>query len=399
MSIVGYQGPLVVFGNGPGQPSANTNPETGPSLFIHGPAILDTRPFYTYHVGQDFGSPTCGFGATTRLIALNAVPVTKSATLIAGPVHQVSGTPLVLASATATGIAVGVTVARADTGVNVTGLLELDPPVARVTASIPAGSTIMTVTAVTTGTGFNILTPGMVLSGTSIVAGTTVTGGAWNGQSGAGGIGTYTISTPPSAAISGGTISGIGTGVINSRLPFGSVGTVQLWNPPALIGRTLIYTSDSASGATTTFTANGLDIYGFPMTEQVVLTPGSALTATGLKAFKYISTITPSATEATHNVSVGTTDVIGFPVRSDNFIVGGEADVSIVMNNAAIAATTGYLAADKATATATTGDVRGTYALQTASDGTLRLIFSQTPNIQNIGSSLGLFGVSQFASF
>lgn len=400
MTIQAHAGPLIIFGSGANQPAANSNPEAGPSLFTRGVGILDPRGFYTYQPGQDFGAPTCAFGFTTRMITLNAVPVTKSATLIAAAQTATSGTALTLASTTTTGRAVGVTVARADTGANVASLMELDPPVAQVTASIAAGSTTMTVTAVGAGTGFNILTPGMTLSGTSIVTGTTLVSGAWNAAgTGAGGVGTYIISTPPTAAISGGTISGIATGTTLSRVPYGSAGTIQLWQPAALISRTLIFTSNNASGATTTFTINGLDTYGFPMTENVTLTPGSALTSSGIKAFKYISTITPNATEGTFTVSVGTNDVIGFPLRSDAYIVGQEADVSITFNNAAIAASTGYLASVQTTPTATTGDVRGTYALQTSANGTLRLVVSQSPSIMNLGSGQGMFGVTQFTAF
>jgi len=70
-----------------------------------------------------------------------------------------------------------------------------------------------------------------------------------------------------------------------------------------------------------------------------------------------------------------------------------------MMNNAAITATTGYVATVVTTATATTGDVRGTYALQTASDGTLIVGVSQTPFAEAVSGTVGIWGVPQFTSF
>jgi hypothetical protein len=140
-------------------------------------------------------------------------------------------------------------------------------------------------------------------------------------------------------------------------------------------------------------------VYGFPMTETVTIAPASALTIAGLKAWKYISSITPGFTDATYTYSVGTNDVIGFPIRSDNFQSGVSFDVSLMMNNAAITATTGYIAAVKTTATATTGDVRGTYALQTSANGTLAFSVKQDPLVPNINSAVGLYGVSQYTAW
>ena len=70
-----------------------------------------------------------------------------------------------------------------------------------------------------------------------------------------------------------------------------------------------------------------------------------------------------------------------------------------MMNNAAITSSTGYVAAVKTTAIATTGDVRGTYLLGTASNGTLQFGAIQSPLGPNFQSSIGLFGVPQYAGF
>ena len=396
MSITAHAGPLVVFQN----PTANENPEMAPSLFVQGSGLLDPRPFFTYNPGQNFGALTAGWLGTNRIMTLNVIPASASATIIAAAAHTVNGTAMTLASSAATGLQVGRSVQRSDTGVVVTGLLELDPPSSSVTASISAGTTIMTVTALGTGTAHNILSPGMVLSGTSVTTGTTLLPFGTNGTNGSGTLGTYAISTAPSAGISGGTITGTASvsQAVNT-VPFSTAGTINLWNPTALCSRTLLYTCNNASGATTTFTARGFDIYGYPMTESVTITPGSATTAAGTKAFKYIQSITPNATDATYTFSVGTNDVIGFPLLSQAFTVGTAYDCELMMNNAVIAATTGYLAGVPTTATATTGDVRGTYALQTSSNSTLKFIVLQSPIIGQMASQYGQYGVPQFADF
>lgn len=395
MSTSAFTGPLVAFGQATAG-SPDYNPEMGPSLFADGFGILDPRTQFTYNPGQNFGSATRGWVGTNRIMTLNAIPFTATNNIIAAAAHTVSGTAMTLASASTDGLAVGVSIVRQDTGKTVTGLLEIDPPVAQCTATIAAGSTTMNVTALAAPGGhcYNTLAPGMVLSGTSVTTGTTIVGYGTGG----GGVGTYIISAPPTAAISGGTITAKGFGTQNA-IPFGQQGTIQMWNPGYMLSRLLVITANNSSAATTTFTVNGFDCYGFPMTENITVTPGSALTTNGKKAFKYIQSVTPNATEATYTFAVGTIDTVGFPIRSDTYQVGQESDVTIMFNNAVIASSTGYTAAVLTTATATTGDVRGTYALQTSSNGTLRLVVTQSPPIPNLGSTAGLYGVTQYSAF
>ena len=98
----------------------------------------------------------------------------------------------------------------------------------------------------------------------------------------------------------------------------------------------------------------------------------------------------PQFTDA-HNYSVGTTDIYGLPLRSDNF-----GDLAINYNATGITASTGYVAAvTTSPATTTTGDVRGTYALQSAADASKRLVVRQFVTPANMGSVSGLFGVTQ----
>ena len=200
----------------------------------------------------------------------------------------------------------------------------------------------------------------------------------------------------------GATVTGLlVTDGASSYVTFGQGGTgtggiIRLWNPATLIARAVrIVSAGNDSGAT--FVIKGYDIYYYPMQETI--TGANAGTATGLKAFKYIASITPAGTLSGSAVTVGTTDVIGLPLRADYV-----SETAINMASTWITASTGFTAAvTTSPATATTGDVRGTYTLQTASDGSRRLAIFQTPLVTNIGSTYGtttgLFGVTQYATF
>lgn len=169
---------------------------------------------------------------------------------------------------------------------------------------------------------------------------------------------------------------------------YGSDGIVNVWDPGTLIARA-IRISSGGNDTGITFTVKGYDIFGFPMTETITGTSGGV--AAGAKAWKYIASITPSASVAT-TCSVGTADIYGLPLRADFF-----AYADIVWNNTAITASTGFTGAVTTTATAITGDVRGTYATQSsASDGTKRLQIFITMNPTNLKTTAGIFGVAQF---
>lgn len=392
MSITAFSGPVISFGQAP---YADYNPEVGPSLFTNGTGILDPRQQFTYEPGQALGNITAGWLGTNRILTVNGIPMTLSATIIAAANNVVSGTPMTLQSTTTDGRSATTTINRADTGAAVS-VIELDPPVAVATASASSGATTLNVTAMTAPGGhtYNRIAIGMVVSGTGIATGTTVVGFGTGG----GGIGTYILSAATTAVISSGTITFRGAGTTNLA-PFGQAGTIQLWNPSCMISRAVSVTCNNASGTGGVFTVRGFDVYGLPMTEALTSAPGSALTVNGKKAFKYIYSVTPGFTDATYTYSVGTQDVIGLPLRSDYFQPGTDVDVAFMANNAAITSTTGYTAADVATPTATTGDVRGTYALQTAANGTLRFVVTQSPCLANIASTTGLYGNTQYSDF
>lgn len=187
-------------------------------------------------------------------------------------------------------------------------------------------------------------------------------------------------------------IDGPSSGKAFGQGPLGTGGSIYLWDPTTLISRAVRIVS-VGNDSTATFVVRGFDIYWYPMVETI--TGANAGTATGKKAFKYISSITPAGTLSGSAVTVGTTDVIGLPLRSDYF---GEFEVNV--NATWITASTGYTAPDTTSpATATTGDVRGTYLLQTPSNGTIRVMAFSSPSVNNISSVNGLFGVPQFTNF
>lgn len=174
---------------------------------------------------------------------------------------------------------------------------------------------------------------------------------------------------------------------------FGSAKTINIWDPTNALSRNIKITFNGAD-QTGTFTIKGYDLYGFPLTEAITGTSATAATTiavSGVKAFKYVASVTPSGTVNSTGLTVGTGDVIGLPLRADR-----NPELSIWLGNTAVVASTGFTAAVTSTATATSGDVRGTYALQSASNGVLRLAVKQFPLPANVNSTAGMTGVNQY---
>jgi hypothetical protein len=243
-------------------------------------------------------------------------------------------------------------------------------------------------------------TPGVIGLQTQIIAQLT---GSQN--SGIGGVGTYLLSNGGLTANSG-TVT---LGWFNPQscaIPFGNPLSIFMWGPHALIARAVSVTAAGVDATPPTFVIRGYDIYGYPMTESILGV--SNTTTAGKKAWKYIKSVTPTVQTGAGNWSVGTTDVYGFPIRSDSF---GDVLINYAASLTAstvITAATGYLPSDQRTPTISTGDVRGTYALQSAaSTGVNRLTIRQSPqpyNLQqppnyNVQQAVGLFGQTQFSNF
>ena len=291
-------------------------------------------------------------------------------------------------------------------------------------------TTTLNVTSMLSGDPINL---GQYVSGTGITTGSYITAFV----TGAGGIGTYTLSASSSATGSI-TIYASGDAYLGDPAPMdlgvGPMGRIYVWDCiPQTLQAANIAASQTASAAgsvvltagtsaksvvntygqtviqlntpralqvntsTTarTVTISGYDYFGQPMTEAITVT--SAGTAKpGKKAFYQIAsaTINGSATA----VTIGTTDVLGLPVR----VIDAGYVVKVGWNNTLAQDTGGnsqFTVADMTNpATSTTGDVRGTYIPSTASDGVKRLVM--TIAIPAIGAGpnatrVGALGVTQ----
>ena len=292
-----------------------------------------------------------------------------------------------------------------------------------------AGGGTLTITAVLQGDPVSI---GQWVNGTGVTAGTFITGYG----TGTGGVGTYTVNVSQTAAsttiyLTGSSVladpsqmdTGIGpmgriytfdcvpltsnsANICASQTP-AAAGNLTLLQT-SLLGGKYITRSDNVpvvqldcpravsatlvvGGTPTTITVTGYDFYGQRMSEAI--TTVAAATTNGKKAFFQISSVSTSAATTTA-VTVGTTQIIGLPVRVTNGVY-----ISHVGWSTGFALDTGTLVvADTATATTTTGDVRGTLSPSNAPDGIKRLVMgimlpaiAAGPNATRIGA----FGVNQ----
>ena len=271
--------------------------------------------------------------------------------------------------------------------------------------------TTMTVTAMNSG---DSLVLGQYVNGTGITANSYITAFV----SGAGGTGTYTLSASSSATGSI-TIYASGNAGLNDPSPMevgvGPLGREYVWDvipqtlqaaniaasqTPAAAGSLTLTAGTSAksvvrtdgttviqldvaravqlttaSGTITTsrnLTVSGYDYYGQAMTEVIATgtTSSAVANVSGKKAFYQISSIAISGALPVA-ITVGTTDVLGFPLRT--FDAGYV--VRVGWNNTLANDAGTFVVADMTTpATSTTGDVRGTYVPSSATNGIKRLV-------------------------
>ena len=174
---------------------------------------------------------------------------------------------------------------------------------------------------------------------------------------------------------------------------FGESGALAIWDPayPA-IGRAVSVSNTATSSlATYSFTINGYDAYGNPISQTITgLTTSSTIYTS--KTYKWVSSVT--ATPATTStVSIGVADIYGLPMYA-----GAVAYTDLYWNNTARTSftATATFSAGTTLTTAGAGDVRGTINLtgNTASNGTVRMQLWQSVNPNNISTVTGLFGVT-----
>jgi hypothetical protein len=165
-------------------------------------------------------------------------------------------------------------------------------------------------------------------------------------------------------------------------------------------GAAVVTTAGTPTGLTytlgvapVTVTVSGVDVYGQTMSEAITSSAAVSTAVNGLKAFYLITSVSVSGATGTA-LTVGTTNVLGIPVRVTNV-----AYVASVKSNNALAQDGGnFIAADTATATTTTGDVRGTYTPVTASNGIIRTVMGILLPAIAVGPNatrVGALGVTQ----
>ena len=289
--------------------------------------------------------------------------------------------------------------------------------------------TTLTITATLSGDPLQL---GQFIGGTGVTAGSYVTAFG----TGSGGAGTYTLSASSSAT---GAINVFASGnaLLGDPSPMdlgvGPLGRIYVWDclpqtlntaaiaasqTPAAAGAltltagastksvvrsdgTTVIQLDCAravsislvtGGTARAYTVSGYDYYGQPMTE--VITTVAAATTPGKKAFYQIVSVVGAGGGSTTAVTVGTTDVIGLPVR----VVDAGYVASVNWANTLARDTGTFVAAVTAAATSTTGDVRGTYTPSTATNGSSRIVRSIACNAIMVGPNAtrtGALGVTQ----
>jgi hypothetical protein len=275
-------------------------------------------------------------------------------------------------------------------------------PAAAGALTLTAGTSVKSVTTTSGATALSLDVPRGVSVTTSTAAASTLSGVAIANTSG--GI-TFTsqagLVTGQRLTISG-TLGGTGsiTGYTNPTTYILTAVTSTSATLTTTAGAAVVTTAGTPTGLTytlgvapVTVTVSGFDFYGQAMSEAITSSAAVSTAVSGLKAFYLVTSVSVSGATGTA-LTVGTTNVLGIPVRVSNV-----AYVASVKSNNTLAQDAGtFVAADTATATTTTGDVRGTYTPATASNGIVRTVMgillpgiAVGPNATRVGA----LGVTQ----
>lgn len=397
-------GPLILYGNDNPQQVSNT--DAGPNIDYQSNGLLDSR-----YVSQ---ATAAGEGANAGVLcwnnpieieALSAIPKALSNTVLAAAQAPAALGFFTLASANATGIAINMPLIPYGQAIQpgaqgLVNVIALDFGFALGTTTTAAATAqVVTLTGPSPGGysatatyGERFLYPGqkILIAGAGNAAGTVplscvVTATDRYAAPGVvlAATGTFTIDRPALAVV---TAQPIGTADQEYGVavkPVVRAGAARVYDPAQLLGRNVTITAGSTTGSGNVI-VRGYDVYEQPMSEVLAI-PATAITVSGKKAFKYISSVQAQAgAVTTGNVSVGTGDVFGIPVRVDLFEAAAIFYNNVQIVGAAGTFPTGLVYADQTpVATTTTGDVRGTYAVQSASDGVKRLVvYHQAPIAQ-----------------
>jgi hypothetical protein len=190
------------------------------------------------------------------------------------------------------------------------------------------------------------------------------------------------------------TYTGAGTAVLAAGTGTTAVTTaagvaaIQLDCP-----RAVSITIGTGTIADVAITVTGLDVYGQAMTDVIQTGTTQSTTINGEKAFFQITGVAVAGAVG-GTVAVGTSDVLGSPVR----ITDAGYIARAGWNNTLAEDAGTFVAAVTTTATTTSGDVRGTYVPSSAPNGTRRLVMgilvpaiAAGPNATRVGA----LGVTQ----
>lgn len=345
-------------------PVPDSNPDRSPSMFFQGTGLPDVRlPLLKDKLGGFTGVAPM-LAASPKLICVNAVPAAHTTTKVAAAQHATSGTALTLASAQAAGATPNVPIIPWSAALNgqpvTVAPLALDFGFAF--GNCTAGSATIVVA---DSTQFVV---GMPL----VIAGVGNSGGTAALLTQVAGITDATHITVPASAkpLATNSTAPIGTGNIWGPSPAGwplptaaypglGVGPGLWMDPTQMLSRGLVITASNALGVGGNIVVSGWTAWGEPITETIAIAPGTAVTAYGVKAFKYIKSAVPNFTDVTYNYSIGTSDVFGAPILASQ-IETSEIWWAAGLNIAA----TGFTAGS---ATPATADARGT--IQTSAIG------------------------------
>lgn len=304
----------------------------------------------------------------------------------------------------------------------------LQPAQSVFTGSI--ATTTLTVTAMLSGDPIQV---GQYIDGSGVTNGTYITAFG----TGSGGTGTYTVSTSQTAGST--TIYANGNALLGDPAPMslgvGPLGRIYVFDviPQAKLTtnisaaasyaaaayatlaagagtksatntagtsviqldtpRAVSITIGAGTIADTNVTISGYDYYGQAMSEVIATGTTQSTTVNGKKAFYQVSSVYVGG-DCGATVAVGTTDIIGLPVR----VTDAGYLASVGYNNTLARDAGTFAAAATATATTTTGDVRGTYLPSAACDGIKRLVIGILLPAIAVGPNatrVGALGVTQ----
>jgi hypothetical protein len=345
------------------EPNPDYNPDAAPSWFYQGVATPDPRFFLQSAKLNGYTGVQPMFMNSLGAEMVDAVPSAYGAAKIAALQHTTSGTAMTLVSAQAAGITPNVPIIPFTGAVNggsvVTAALALDFGFAFGTTTA-ASKTVTVADSTQFFFGMPLVLPSALTSTTPLL--TYVTGLPSST--------TITLNNAPGVSISGTCPIGMGNVWLSppngvqyptAHMPYIAGGPGLFLDPRQALARGVSITCSSASGTGGNVVVSGWDVYGQAMTETIAIAPGTALTAYGKKAFKFIKSVTPAFTDATYNYSVGTSDVFGFNLYARRWELTSTAWASGFVTGG-----TGFLAG---TAPAS-GDVRGTFQTSAQGGGT-----------------------------